>query len=151
MCGQCQCAYAFPDSVTWPIQPGDLLEAWVAPAQGSLSEIDTSNDHFAAILDPLSVDPMPVTTTLAVMPNPFAGVTRIRFAVPARTRAVVTVLDVAGRRVRALGRGIALAAGPGELSWDGCDESGRRCPPGVYAVRVGMAGHTLLRHVVLIR
>jgi len=71
---------------------------------------------------------------IEVDPNPFLASVRIR--IPAKRGAgtvpsEVTILDLAGRQVRALED---LPAG--ELSWDGRDDSGSEVPSGIYFCRV---------------
>jgi hypothetical protein len=48
----------------------------------------------------------------------------------------VEVLDLAGRRVETL----ILPAGSRQVVWDGRDEHGRPCAPGVYFVRPAGGG-----------
>jgi len=52
-----------------------------------------------------------------------------RLAHPGPTR--VVMLDALGRRVRMVRSGMELE-GVHEVTWDGTDDHGRRCPPGVY-------------------
>ncbi|MBD3163095.1 MAG: T9SS type A sorting domain-containing protein [Candidatus Eisenbacteria bacterium] len=75
-------------------------------------------------------------------PNPSSGETRVGFDVPARAagrpvRAVV--FDATGRRVRAL-RDTPAEAGSHTILWDGRDGAGRDMAPGVYLLRVEIAG-----------
>ena len=54
----------------------------------------------------------------------------------------VDVYDLSGRRVRRLRERRDGSAGTYALPWDGRDEAGNLVPPGVYAVRVKLAGST---------
>jgi len=80
-------------------------------------------------------------------PNPFAGSTRIRFSLVRADRVEVTLHDASGRRVRGLAAG-TLESGAHELTWDGCDDVGRRLAPGVYWVRVRAGGLASSRRLV---
>jgi hypothetical protein len=68
-------------------------------------------------------------------PNPSRGTTSIRFSVARPQILSITVFDVAGRRVRTLRDGPAVA-GPSLVVWDGRDESGSAVAGGVYFVRM---------------
>ncbi len=69
-------------------------------------------------------------------PNPFTGLTRVAFDVPADGGDVrLEVFDVSGRLVRVLIEGHE-SAGRKLVSWDGADTSGRRVASGVYYCRM---------------
>ncbi len=72
-------------------------------------------------------------------PNPARGEVRLTLALPAAGRADVEVVDLAGRRIATLHRGVA-PAGSLALRWDGRDESGSLAPAGVYYARARTAG-----------
>jgi hypothetical protein len=72
------------------------------------------------------------------VPNPFRGTTWFTVEVPADGPAQLEILDVAGRRLRAL-----PVPAPGRravVGWDGRDAGGRRVASGVYFYR--LAGTT---------
>ena len=73
-------------------------------------------------------------------PNPFAGATELKLAVPARAEGAVRVYDVQGHEVRTLHAG-RFEPGEVSLAWDGRDTRGNAVAPGVYflAARVGAA------------
>lgn len=100
----------------------------------------------------LAVDPPAprAAAELATRPNPFRSSTTFRFTTARDGTADVEVLDVLGRRVRALHAGF-LAAGKHESAWDGRDEDGRPAPAGVYLCRLRTADGALTRRVVLVR
>ena len=89
--------------------------------------------------------------SLAAWPSPYkGGALNVSFAIPSRSGAAeITLLDLAGRRVRTLERG-TLEAGRRVLSWDGRDDSGRYVANGVYFL-VSRAGgqESKLKLVVL--
>ena len=72
-------------------------------------------------------------------PNPFNPMTTIRFALPATARTVVTIMDVAGRRVRTL-LNEDLPAAVHEVAWNGQDDGGHEVAAGVYLYQVAAAG-----------
>ncbi len=74
-----------------------------------------------------------------VAPNPFRGATELRLALAQGGPLHVTVLDVAGRRVRALARGATVGAGPVRIAWDGRDDEGRDAGSGLYFLRITSA------------
>ncbi len=86
----------------------------------------------------------------APYPNPFNGVTEVRFSLARPGRASLCVVDVRGRVVRWLGSG-RWAAGPHALRWDGRDDRGEPLPSGVYLVRLEAGGQVATRKVVLVR
>lgn len=82
-------------------------------------------------------------------PNPFNPRVTIAFSLPAPgDRAVVTVYDVDGRRVRRVFEGPVGPAG-GTCVWDGTDAAGRRVSSGVYVYRIETGGLTATGKVVL--
>jgi hypothetical protein len=87
----------------------------------------------------------PHATALALAPpapNPARGPVRLALRLPAAGALSVTILDVAGRRVRDLSR--TVSPGPAELAWDLRDDAARRVSPGLYfaSVRLGPARAT---------
>ena len=69
------------------------------------------------------------------MPNPFRGVTEIRYAAPAvGERLSVSVYNIGGQHVRTV-LDEMVAPGLGSVIWDGRDEAGRRVSAGVYFCR----------------
>lgn len=64
-------------------------------------------------------------------PNPAAGATTWRFALPLPARVELAVYDVRGRLVRVLSRG-TRGAGEHAVGWDGRDTRGRAVAAGTY-------------------
>jgi hypothetical protein len=83
-------------------------------------------------------------------PSPFAAATTIRFAVPVRTAADVSIFDVTGRLVRRIEDRV-VEPGVYRRSWDGRDDAGTRAAAGVYFVRMTAADFSATRKVVLLR
>jgi hypothetical protein len=86
----------------------------------------------------------------SAFPNPFQSGTAVSFGLPEAAAARLTVHDVRGRRVRVL-RSSLLRMGSHTASWDGRDESGGICPPGVYFVRLEWRGEIRTQKLVLVR
>jgi len=86
---------------------------------------------------------------VSVHPVPCRSTTSIELRLTSPAHVTVEVLDMRGRVVRSLSREVQ-GAGTHVLSWDGCDGSGRRAAPGVYAVCVSTAGETETVKVVLL-
>lgn len=84
-------------------------------------------------------DPAPVALALAPTPNPFAGGTTLRYALPREGDADLVVFDLQGRAVRTLVYG-RIPAGRHEARWDGADDSGRPLASGVYLARLRAGG-----------
>ncbi|HPF34323.1 MAG TPA: FG-GAP-like repeat-containing protein [Candidatus Krumholzibacteria bacterium] len=88
---------------------------------------------------------------LANRPNPFNPSTEIRFVLARDARVDAHVVDVAGRRVRTLARGLAQPAGERALRWDGRDDGGRALPSGAYYAVVHADGRRAVGRMTLIR
>jgi choice-of-anchor B domain-containing protein len=86
----------------------------------------------------------------APWPNPARGLVRLALELPRRGAVDVDVIDLAGRRVRALHRGSANA-GLLVLRWEGLDEAGQRSPAGVYFVRARLEGKSVETRLVWVR
>jgi hypothetical protein len=77
-------------------------------------------------------------------PNPFVGSTGIEFDVGRTGKIVVEILSVDGRHVRTLSDDY-VTPGRQTITWDGCDDSGRRVAGGVYVCRAGF-GQEISNH-----
>jgi len=99
---------------------------------------------------PLAVPAPPASgVSLAVAPNPANSFVRLSFAASAGVRWRLDVLDVAGRVVRVLDRGIGRG-GTERRSWDARDEAGTRVVPGLYWLRVTSAGEVSTWRVAIL-
>ncbi|MBI5709809.1 MAG: PQQ-binding-like beta-propeller repeat protein [Candidatus Eisenbacteria bacterium] len=92
----------------------------------------------------------PALALSAPAPNPSRGGTALTFSAPQGGEGAVEVFGVDGRRVRTLYQG-RVDALPRAIHWDGCDESGRTLPPGIYEVRLRVGAARLVRRAVLVR
>ncbi len=74
-------------------------------------------------------------TLLQNYPNPFNGSTVLPFEAPRDARVTLHVYNLQGQKIRTLFEG-EVAAGYGEVSWDGRDQHGRPVAGGVYLYRL---------------
>jgi len=85
----------------------------------------------------------PVANALqGIAPNPARGPARFDFALREASRVSFQVLDVAGRVVSETPER-SWQSGRWSLSWDGRARNGSRLAPGVYFVRMQVAGQPL--------
>jgi flagellar hook assembly protein FlgD len=87
---------------------------------------------------------------LRASPNPFREETTLAMRLDSTARVRLTVVDVAGRRVREIDAGIR-GAGEHAISWDGRDERGRAVSAGPYFVRLSAGEERATERVVRIR
>jgi hypothetical protein len=130
------------------------LYAGTNPPDGQ-ADYEAHMDNFLLSVDQVDVEPATMDhrgqlTSVLVQPNPFRSSTSVVFAVPWRTRARLTVVDVAGRSVATLFDG-TCDAGAHRAAWDGTTPSGVRAAPGLYLVRMEAAGHTSTRKLSIER
>ena len=84
------------------------------------------------------------------LPDPMRGVATIRFSIPRRTRASVSIRSATGALVRILSSPQSLAPNTYSLTWDGRDDHGRRVAPGIYFWRLESDDATLTRKSIKI-
>ena len=141
----------FPDSAPWTT---DLL---VCRATSLADPIQTDSTWLDAMVEPTAaVDDGAGANVFALMPNapnPFSGMTSIRFSIPSRAPVDLRVYDVRGRLVKTLldaGSG-TMSPGMHEVRWDGRDNNRRKTASGVYFYRLS-AGHlSATRKMVMLR
>jgi len=81
-------------------------------------------------------------------PNPARGSVRLALAAPAAGTLSVTILDVAGRRVRDLSRDVS--AGPVDVAWDLRGDDARHVPPGLYFASVRLGSERVSRTILVL-
>ena len=84
---------------------------------------------------------------LSVTPNPFGGVTTVRYALTHSGTVDLVVLDVRGRRILQLQAG-PRPAGQHTVTWDGRDRRGMPVPAGVYFCKLTARGESHVRKIV---
>ena len=131
--GLCQNSVCLPGGNPW----GELIGA-LGEACGECTATDVSGDVCAVpVLHP------PV-------PNPFTGVTTIRFEVPLdAVRVGLSVFNVRGERVLTLGTG--AGRGLRSVTWNGRDSLGRSVASGVYFLRLEVDGRLESRKMLILR
>ncbi|MBI4233845.1 MAG: T9SS type A sorting domain-containing protein [Chloroflexi bacterium] len=83
-------------------------------------------------------------------PNPFNPSTTIRFTLPQRGEAELSIYSLLGQRVATLVQGVQ-EAGPHLLQWDGRDDGGRELASGVYCCRLQAGTQVETRKLLLLR
>lgn len=84
------------------------------------------------------------------VPNPFAGTTTIRYALPSAGHVKLEVFDVEGRLVSVL-VDTPQAAGPQSAVWAGTDSKGNELPSGVYFYRLNAESETRSMKMLLLK
>jgi hypothetical protein len=99
----------------------------------------------AAVIDP-GIKPM----LAAPAPNPFRGLTSIRYSTNIAGQVRVTIYDLTGREVRSL---VNAGHKPGvfNANWDGRDNHARRMSQGIYFVRLNTPNYHEARKLVLMQ
>jgi hypothetical protein len=84
------------------------------------------------------------------IPNPFAGSTAIRYALPVAGRVRLEIFDVTGRFVETL-VDETQPAGMQTAVWDGNDSMGNKAPSGVYFYRVSLGDEAKAMKMLVLR
>jgi hypothetical protein len=95
--------------------------------------------------------PTPARPRFSVSPNPFRGSATIAIDYSPTgplDRLSVCIFDAAGRRVRTFPQSAVCNLQSG-MVWDGRDDSGRLCSPGVYVCRLTTPGTTAIGKILL--
>ena len=91
------------------------------------------------------------TVLYGAYPNPFNPRTTIAFELTQQTVVNLFVFDVAGRLIRVLLDGEAVAKGRREIAWDGRDDSGQWVAAGVYFCRLDAGEYSETRRMALVK
>jgi hypothetical protein len=127
---------------------GDPIESLIDLRAHADSVRASWRSGFASVPAPV---PRPIPVVLDVAPNPAFG--GMRLSVPggrADGPVTIDVHDLQGRAVRTL---TASSNGHGvwQADWDGLDDSGHRCPNGIYLAVGRVAGLAFRGRIALIR
>ena len=99
------------------------------------------------VYDPTSVEGGVFQAVSAVLyqnvPNPFAGMTTIRFTLPETATVSVTVYDISGKLVDTVVETGQLYPGNHDLIWDGRTASGEPATAGIYFCRLSTPDSTI--------
>jgi hypothetical protein len=149
------------------VGPWSALPIAVLEANGAFVALDETaepgREHFYRLVATLTDGPPTIFGPIAaraaglitasaitrVAPNPSVGETQIEFALSRPGPVLLTIADVAGRRMATLVDGVQ-PAGPYTVAWDGTARGGR-VPPGMYFVRLVSADRTMAHRLVLVR
>jgi hypothetical protein len=135
-------------TVTGPVTEEAFLQVVARDSAGNVAS-DVGDSAFAIHQVAGVGDRAVVDFELApVQPNPLRGVGRIGFALPRASRVRLSVLDVQGREVAVLAEGV-FEAGRHQVRWEGASTG--RVGPGLYFVRLSVAGRSLVRRTVVTR
>jgi hypothetical protein len=117
--------------------------AEVAFQRWELGQSGGGGEQSATVFDP-GIRPM----LYAPAPNPFNGLTNIRYQTNIRGMTRVSVMDITGRRVRNL---LTMPQSPGiyNLTWNARDDRERQLPRGVYFVRLETTNYSEARKLIL--
>jgi hypothetical protein len=126
-------------------QPVQHFDSGLQPVRASFPALDISCAVHGFFCEDsvLVVNAKPVSTAgthdadsptglRSVLPNPFRDVAEIAFTLARPERVELTVVDVAGRRVRSLVAGQLEPAGPRTIAWEGRRDDGSSAPAGIY-------------------
>jgi hypothetical protein len=130
---------------------GHLVEARAHTSVGRWSTVYGADSITVSLL--AGVYDTGIDGALALMspvPNPAHGAQLLRYRLPVAGPVRLVVVGVDGRPIRTLFDG-ARPAGPGQITWDGRDETGHPVPPAVYFVRIESAAGTRARKIVMLR
>ncbi len=98
-----------------------------------------------------------LSLNVQVNPNPFRHKADIRYQIPkevdSRQYAVgsIRIYDIAGQLVKNFSVPTAYSQVPSVISWDGCDDAGRKLPSGVYFLKFQTGDYSATEKILLIR
>jgi hypothetical protein len=135
--------------VTGPATEDAFLKVVARDSAGNAGA-DVGDSSFG-IREPAGVGDRPVADfeLAPVQPNPLRGGGRIGFALPRAAHVRLSVIDVQGREVAVLAEGVR-EAGRHQVRWEGAGGGGQ-VGPGLYFVRLSVAGRSLVRRTVVTR
>jgi hypothetical protein len=131
---------------TFPVVCSTMLSTDMNPANNTLQDSVTVG-VYTSIAEQSGLPK--VIALERPVPDPMRGVATIRFSLPRRTQASVSIRSATGALVRTLLNSSLLPAHY-SLAWDGRDEQGRRAAPGVYFWRLEADNATLTRKAIKI-
>lgn len=119
---------------------GDTLNAiWICKYIGPGAGVVSYNNS-----EPLSA------MLLNNAPNPFSAATIIKYQIKKPGPVNVRVYNIAGQLVRDLVKGFK-ATGAHTVKWDGRNQQGIKCSPGIYVYKFEAGGSTMIKRMTLVR
>jgi hypothetical protein len=132
---------------TFPVACSTMLATDMNPANNARQESVTVSVHPGVA----EQSGLPRVISLErPLPDPMRGLATIRFSIPRRAQASVSIRSATGALVRVLSGPRSLAPGTYSLTWDGCNDTGRRVAQGVYFWRLESENATLTRKAIKI-
>ena len=101
-------------------------------------KVVTSNEKFQSDL-PKSFE------LNSIYPNPFNPATTIQYSMPSTTNLTIDVIDIMGRQVATLHKGVQVA-GVHSLNWDAS-----KVASGIYLIRMQTGSQVFIRKVTLLK
>jgi hypothetical protein len=135
--------YTSPDQATVPPDPIAAINGDPFAAGVPLGTLTFTKQYVADV-------PAAASLSMTAYPNPFNPSTTIAWELPTAGNLRVDIHDALGRRVRTLWSGM-MKAGPGLITWNGHDESGRQTESGVYLARLTTDTRSLTRKIMLVK
>ncbi len=83
-------------------------------------------------------------------PMPTSSAAVVRFELPGTARVQLSLVNIAGSRVRLLNDGV-LRAGEYRVVWDGRNDQGQKVSSGVYFLKLEALGQSAVQRVVVVR
>jgi hypothetical protein len=157
---------AIPETINISISPNSYKEdleagleilrtrgVFASIAEFKLYEYETINDSGGGGSGQQSagMQKLPIPTILhAPRPNPFTGLTQIRFQIPVKTKVDLKIYNSVGRLVNTL---ISDEMNPGyyTMTWSSKDEQERTQPNGIYFIRLKTENYDATKKMVLVR
>jgi glucose/arabinose dehydrogenase len=141
----------FGEVSDWAVGPDGALwycrqSANFAANSGDIRRIVATGDT--------AVPPPPAPTAVEfapARPTPAVGHAVLHYTLSATARVSLALFDAAGRRVRLLEPSQQKAANRYDVTWDGRGDDGSAVGPGLYLVRLEVAGRAIVRRVMLLR
>jgi hypothetical protein len=116
--------------------------------------IGTLSSHIRFTLSsavPVPRIPEGIVHLAPAVPNPFNPRTTLAFELSREMAVDLRIYDLFGRLVAVLLSNETAPEGRTEVSWQGCDRSGRRLPSGTYLCRLEAGGLVQTRRMMLMR
>jgi len=83
-------------------------------------------------------------------PNPFNPATTIEYTLPSRSHVEIAIYNILGQRVTTLAE-TDKPAGRYSVTWDGCDDSGKRQASGIYFYQIRTDNKTESKKMLLLK
>jgi hypothetical protein len=115
-------------------------DVWLARIEPDTFGIEDDNVHDLSVMD------------IRIVPNPFYHHVSIELNTTGnRSITELVVYDIGGRLVRDLREGFLSSNTPKQTTWNGCDNSGKLLPVGVYFLHVRQKNFSDVRKLILLR